>query len=91
MQESRGDEEMFESQVAAACQAGASGVVVGRSVWAPAATMAASARDAWLASEGRARLEKLARLVDDLGTPWHARPNSLAASAPSNEGWHQEY
>jgi tagatose-1,6-bisphosphate aldolase len=80
--ESRGDEEMFESQVAAACQAGASGVVVGRSCWAP---------DAWLASEGRARLETLARLVDDLGTLWHARPNSLAASAPSSEGWHQEY
>jgi tagatose-1,6-bisphosphate aldolase len=85
------DDEMFERQVAVACRAGASGALVGRSVWAPAATMVASERDAWLATEGRARLEAVVRLVDDLGTPWHARPNSLAASAPPGEGWYREY
>jgi sulfofructosephosphate aldolase len=84
------DDATFERQVPAACRAGASGVLVGRSVWAPAATMAASARDAWLAS-GRARLEAFDRLVDDLGAPWHARPNSLTAAVPPGEGRYREY
>ena len=85
------DDATFERQVAVACRAGASGTLAGRSVWAPAATMAAPARDAWLAGEGRARLEAIVRLVDDLGTPWHARPNSLQAAAPPAEGWYREY
>ncbi len=85
------DDTTFERQVTVACRAGASGTVVGRSVWAPAATMAASERDAWLAGEGRARLEAIVRLVDDLGTPWHARPNSLQAAAAPAEGWYREY
>lgn len=85
------DDETFERQVGVACRAGASGVLVGRSVWAPAATMGASARDAWLATEGRARLESIVRLVDDIGTPWHARPNSLAAAAAPGEGWYRGY
>jgi tagatose-1,6-bisphosphate aldolase len=85
------DDATFERQVTVACRAGASGVLVGRSVWAPAATMATSERDAWLATEGRARLEALVRLADDLGTPWHARPNSLATAAPPSEGWYREY
>ena len=85
------DDARFARQVATACRAGASGVLVGRSVWAPAATMAAGERDAWLASEGRARLAALVELVDDLGTPWHARPNPLAAGASPGEGWYRGY
>ena len=85
------DEGTFARQVAVACRAGASGVLVGRSVWAPAATLAPAARDAWLLAEGRARLAALARLADELGTPWHARPNPLAAAAPPSEGWYREY
>lgn len=85
------DDATFERQVAVACRAGASGTVVGRSVWAPAATMVASERDAWLAGEGRSRLDAIARLVDDLATPWHARPNPLQAAAPPAEGWYREY
>jgi tagatose 1,6-diphosphate aldolase len=85
------DDATFERQVAVACRAGASGVLVGRSVWAPAATMPAADRDAWLAGEGRARLGKLVRLVDELGTPWHARPNPLGAATGPGEGWYREY
>ena len=85
------DDATFERQVAVACRAGASGVVVGRSVWAPAATMADGDRDAWLATEGRARLEALARLVYELGTPWHARPNPLRSATVPGEGWYREY
>ncbi len=85
------DEATFERQVAVACRAGASGVVVGRSVWAPAATLAPAARDAWLASEGRARLERLVRLVDAEARPWHAHPGTLAAATSPGEGWYREY
>jgi tagatose-1,6-bisphosphate aldolase len=85
------DDATFERQVAAACDAGASGVLVGRSVWASAATMAAVDRDSWLASEGRRRLERLVRLVDERGTPWHVRPNSLSDVPAPGDGWYREY
>ena len=85
------DDATFERQVAVACRAGASGVLVGRSVWAPAATMAPTDRDAWLAGDGRERLLALARLVDELGKPWHARPNLPGNATPPGEGWYREY
>jgi tagatose 1,6-diphosphate aldolase len=85
------DDDTFERQVATACDAGASGVLVGRSVWAPAATMSAAERDAWLAGEGRRRLERLVRLVDERGTPWHARPNSVTGAPVPVQGWYREY
>lgn len=85
------DDATFERQVTAACEAGASGVLVGRSVWAPAATMASSDRDMWLASEGRRRLERLVRLVDERATPWHARPNSLSDAPAPGDGWYRGY
>jgi len=85
------DDATFTLQVAAACRAGASGVLVGRSVWAPAATLPPHHRDAWLAGEGRQRLTALVRLVDELGRPWHERPNPLDAGAAPGEGWFREY
>ncbi len=85
------DDATFERQVAAACAAGASGVLVGRSVWARSATMRASDRDAWLASEGRRRLERLVRLVDEQGLPWHARPNAVTAAPVPGDGWYRAY
>lgn len=85
------DDATFEHQVAVACRAGASGVLVGRSVWAPAATMPPAERDAWLAGEGRSRLERLVGLVDELGRPWHDRPSPLLAAPPPGEGWYREY
>ena len=85
------DDATFERQVEAACAAGASGVLVGRSVWAPSATMAPADRSAWLDSEGRRRLERLVHLVDGAGTPWHARPNSLSSAAMPADGWFRGY
>jgi tagatose 1,6-diphosphate aldolase len=85
------DDATFERQVAVACDAGASGVLVGRSVWAPSATMAPAERDAWLASEGRRRLERLVRLVDEQGLPWHARPNAVTAAPVPGDGWYRAY
>jgi tagatose 1,6-diphosphate aldolase len=85
------DEAMFEAQVSIACEAGASGVLVGRSVWAEAATMAPPARDAFLAETGRARLRRLADLVDAVGRPWHDRPGRVASAPQPGDGWYRAY
>jgi tagatose 1,6-diphosphate aldolase len=85
------DDATFERQVGVACRAGASGVLVGRSVWAPAAALPSGERDAWLASEGRSRLQRLARLVDGAGVPWHARPGTVGAAPSPGDGWYREY
>ena len=85
------DDATFERQVEVACEAGASGVLVGRSVWSPSATMAPADRDDWLAGEGRRRLERLARLVDAAGRPWHERPNAITSAAQPLDGWYRAY
>ncbi len=85
------DDATFERQVRVACRAGASGVLVGRSVWAPAATLPPAARDAWLANEGRARLERLAALVEAEARPWPERATELTTAPPPGEGWHRAY
>jgi tagatose-1,6-bisphosphate aldolase len=84
------DDATFEAQVEVACRAGASGTLVGRSVWAPAATMASADRDAFLAGEGRARLARLVGLVDRLGRPWRER-SELAKEPSPGEGWYLDY
>jgi tagatose-1,6-bisphosphate aldolase len=85
------DDATFERQVAVACRAGASGVLVGRSVWAEAATLEPDARDAFLSTTGRERLDRLTRLVDELGEPW--RPRWTAARAPETPepDWYARY
>lgn len=85
------DEATFEAQVSTACEAGASGVLVGRSVWAEAATMEAAARDAFLATTGRGRLSRLVELVDTVGRPWHNRPSRLTTSPIPGDGWYRQY
>ena len=74
-----------------ACDAGASGVLVGRSVWAEAATLAPAARDAFLRSTGRLRLGRLVDLVDELGRPWDARPGPLVPTPEPGSGWYRGY
>ena len=85
------DDATFERQVGVACAAGASGVLVGRSVWAPSAALPPAERDAWLAGEGRRRLERLVRLVDEAGRPWHARPNPVTTAPAPGDGWYRAY
>jgi tagatose 1,6-diphosphate aldolase len=84
------DDATFEAQTEAACAAGASGVLAGRSVWAPSATLPAEERAAWLASEGRARLERLAAVVERLGRPWRERSDLAREPAPA-EDWYLDY
>jgi tagatose 1,6-diphosphate aldolase len=85
------DDATFERQVGVACEAGASGVLVGRSVWAEAAAMAPAERDRFLATDGRARLQRLTDLVDGVGAPW--RPRWAAARHPEapGPGWYERY
>ena len=85
------DDATFEAQVRVACAAGASGVLAGRSVWAGAAPLGAPERDDWLRTTGRERLDRLVRLADDLGRPWHARPGPLVPLPEPGEGWYRGY
>jgi tagatose-1,6-bisphosphate aldolase len=85
------DDATFEAQVSTACEAGASGVLAGRSVWADAATMEPAARDAFLATTGRERMARIADLVDAVARPWHDRPGPLTTAPPPGDGWYRDY
>ncbi len=85
------DDATFERQVETACGVGASGVLVGRSVWAPAATLPAGERDAWLRDEGVRRLERLVRLAEESGRSWRERSSPAARVAEPGAGWWREY
>ena len=85
------DDATFERQVRVACEAGASGVLVGRSVWAEAAAMAPGDRDAFLGTEARTRLGRLAALVDEVGAPWRPRWQAARRPEPPEPGWYGRY
>ena len=85
------DDATFEAQVRVACETGASGVLVGRSVWAEAATLAPSERDGFLRTTGRTRLARLVDLVDEVGRPWDARPGPLVPTPDPGDGWYRGY
>ena len=82
------DDETFAAQVETACRAGASGVLVGRSVWAEAATLAPGPREAFLATTATERLRRLVDLVDATGRPWMDR-STLARTPEPGEGWYR--
>jgi len=84
------DDATFEAQTLAACRAGASGVLVGRSVWKEAAHMEAPERDAWLAETGVERMQRLVEIVEAEAVPWRER-SSLARSPEPLEGWAAGY
>jgi tagatose-1,6-bisphosphate aldolase len=85
------DDATFEAQVESACLAGASGVLVGRSVWADAAAVGPAERDRFLRSEGRMRLSRLRELVDRLGHRWSERATPLTTAAEPGDGWYRDY
>jgi tagatose-1,6-bisphosphate aldolase len=84
------DDATFEAQTEVACQAGASGVLVGRSVWGDGVLLPATERDAWLATEGVARMQRLVDIVEREGRPWRER-SPLATQAEPGEGWYRDY
>ena len=85
------DDTTFEVQVETACRSGASGVLVGRSVWAPAASMAPVDREAWLRNEGTARLRRLAELVERSGQPWQPRWEAAREPEAPESDWYARY
>jgi tagatose 1,6-diphosphate aldolase len=85
------DDATFEAQTEVACAAGASGVAVGRSVWGPAAGLAPSERDAWLAGEGAARMRRLVELVRATASPWEPRWAAARRPEDPGEGWYARY
>lgn len=64
------DYETFLRQVTVACQAGASGVAVGRAVWKEAVGLTGEARAAFLRGTARQRMARITALCDALARPW---------------------
>jgi len=81
------DFDTYLRQVTIACQAGASGIAVGRAVWKEAVGLQAEARSAFLRDVARPRLARLTALCDALARPWMEffAPPSIEAN------WYQAY
>jgi tagatose-1,6-bisphosphate aldolase len=78
--------ETYLSQVIAACQAGASGIAVGRAVWQEAVTMSGQERLDFLRTTGKQRLVRLNALCTAL-----ARPYTDFYSAEAGFDWYRTY
>lgn len=77
----------FLRQVTVACQAGASGVAVGRAVWREATGLAEPERSAFLRTVAHERMARLTGLVDALARPWA----DFYAPPPVEGGWYASY
>ena len=81
--------EEFERQTAVACQNGASGVLVGRAVWAEAADLAGEARSEFLRTIAVKRMHRLTEVIETYGNPWTSFYPDQAESV--GEGWYEAY
>ncbi|MEZ0396164.1 MAG: tagatose 1,6-diphosphate aldolase [Anaerolineales bacterium] len=73
-------------QVIAACEAGASGVAVGRAVWQEAVQLSGTERLDFLRGAARQRLQRLSALCQALARPW---TDFYTATAPLD--WYNVY
>jgi len=80
------DYEPFVKQVTVACNAGASGIAVGRAVWNEAVQMQGGERSHFLRTIGKERLSRLASLCSALGKPLN---DFYEADAPFD--WYKKY
>jgi len=67
------DFETFLRQSRVACEAGASGVIVGRALWAEAVELQRARRLEFLADVAPERMQELAKVCAQYATPWHQR------------------
>lgn len=81
--------EQFEQQTLIACQNGASGVLVGRAVWAEAAELAGAEREAFLRTTAVQRMKRLNAVIEANGRPWTAYYPDLAGSVGAD--WYKTY
>ncbi len=78
--------ETFLKQVTVACNAGASGIAVGRAVWKEAVMMDGDERIKFLRTTARPRISRLTSLCHALAKPY---TDFYAADAPFD--WHKNY
>jgi len=84
------DDQTFEAQTEAACKAGASGVLVGRSVWTEGAHMEGAERDRWLETVAVERMRRLVDIVEAEAVPWRER-SPLVDQPEPEQGWFAGY
>jgi tagatose-1,6-bisphosphate aldolase len=70
------DYDTFYRQSRVACQAGASGVIVGRAVWAEAVALQGDARHDFLQHTATQRMQQLAEVCAAYATPWHDKTDT---------------
>ena len=73
------DEDTLLRQVEEACRAGASGFIVGRTIWSDALAVPAADRERVLRERAPQRLERLAAIARAHATPWRERVGSPSA------------
>ena len=81
------DFETYLRQVIVACQAGASGVLVGRAVWKEATDLTGHARLSFLITTAAERMARMRAVCDALARPWRA----AYPPKPAAEGWYAGY
>jgi tagatose 1,6-diphosphate aldolase len=84
------DDATFERQVDVACRAGASGVLVGRSVWAEATRLVGADRERFLATDAVMRLGRLVATIEAHGRPWLDRSPALRDGRVGDD-WYRDY
>ena len=67
------DFETFARQTRVACEAGASGVMVGRAVWAEATKLTSAACESFLSNTAQQRMLELASICAQHARPWYKR------------------
>ena len=80
------DYEVFLQQVVVACNAGASGIAVGRAVWKEAVTMSGEERTKFLRTTARQRITRLTSLCHAVAKPY---TDFYTAEAPFD--WYRNY
>lgn len=75
------DFETFLAQTQIACSAGASGVIVGRAVWAEAVAVTDAERADFLHAAARERMAALARVCAEHAHPWRERVTAPVGSS----------
>lgn len=79
--------DVFEQQAKVVCQAGASGVIAGRAIWAEAIKLQGQARIDFLQNTAQQRMATLAQICADNATPWFDR----VASPEDHVTWYESY
>ena len=83
------DFDTFARQVAVACQAGASGYLVGRAVWKEAVALTGAAQTDYLQETAVPRLQTLAKIANQYGRSWtHFYPTH---DYPPSQDWYKQY